>query len=248
MSELLGWEAAKNWFDLNAAAGFLQQRLRSLLSRHDLEIAISLMLELELLEQNSTSFRLSEAERPEVELYNALHSHLLARELLSLIDVRGNDFVFQKTATGGTTGDGLLTRPDFTLAAIQSWRFDPQRSLEVFSFEVKNRAGANLSSVYEVVAHGRLVHHPYLVCPRSTLHPSKSQELADACIREGVGLLTFELQSLGKEGFAIRSMRMDARAERRSPDPATVERHLIARLSSENAAILGRLANGSGSV
>ena len=69
--------------------------------------------------------------------------------------------------------------PDFTLAVIKSWRFDPRRSLEVYSIEVKRRSGTSVASVYEAVAHGRFAHHPYLVCPGSTLVEVLKECIAD---------------------------------------------------------------------
>jgi hypothetical protein len=83
--------------------------------------------------------------------------------------------------------------PDFTLAVIKSWRFDPGSSLEVYSFEVKRRGGTSLTSVYEAVAHGRFVHHPYLACPRSRLDAKQNADLQTACVREGVGLILFDI-------------------------------------------------------
>ena len=46
--------------------------------------------------------------------------------------------------------EGRYSRPDITLAAIRAWKYDPKRTLEVYSFEVKNRKGSNVPAVYEV--------------------------------------------------------------------------------------------------
>ncbi len=132
------------------------------------------------------------------------------------IGVASREFVFQKTATGGLLGDGRLSRPDFTLAAIRSWRFDPQRTLEVYSFEVKNRAGASVSAVYEAVAHGRFAHHPYLVCPRSRFDPAFNSEIFDACVREGIGLITFDIVVPIGRSFEVGAIQVVRQAARRS--------------------------------
>ena len=135
--------------------------------------------------------------------------------------------------------------PDFTLVVVKSWRFDPRRSLEVYSFEVKRRAGTSVASVYEAVAHGRLTHHPYLVCPRSSLDLVLMSELKTACVREGVGLIMFDIVA-SLDRFRLERIELLIEAVRRSPDPQIIESHLSKRLSAENCARLEQLAKGEG--
>jgi hypothetical protein len=214
------------------------------LSRDEVDAALRTLLNRELIERSGPRVRLSEPDRPESELYERLEVQMRLPEFVKGIGVNSREFVFQKTATGGPRGDGRLTRPDFTLAAICSWRFDPQRTLEVYSFEVKNRAGTSVSAVYEAVAHGRFAHHPYLVCPRSRFHREANEGIIEACNREGVGLIMFDIIVPSSGDFCIEGLELVSAAERRSADPQLVEKHLVGRLRDENLKQLEAYAGG----
>lgn len=193
-----------------------------------------------LVERSETGLvRLSEPDTAEAALYELLRPRLSEGPFLEGLGV-GALWVLQETSTGGPR-DGRFSRPDFTLAEVRRWRFDPQATLEVYSLEVKNRSGAKTSAVYEAVAHSRLVHHSYLVCPRSTLYPEETEEIRRVCASQGVGLALFDL-TLDGSGYAIGDVKVDLRAQRRAPDPAVVEKHLIARLNAGNAKQLEKYA------
>lgn len=203
--------------------------------------AIRVLQDRQLIELVGTKCRLREADLPERDLYDLLEAEFTKTALRENLGLRAEAYVFQKTATGGPLGSGLLSKPDFTLAAIQSWRFDPERTLEVYSFEVKNRAGAAINAVYEAVAHGRLVHHPYLVCPRSQLDAAFNEGIQKACEHEGVGLILFDL-AVEHGTYSLDRFTLAARPQRRSPDPWLVQQHLENRLTQDNQEKLAAFA------
>lgn len=242
---ILGWDQARTGFHVNALAGHLSFVLNRVVSETEIIDALTELGENELIVQESGVYRLSEPDRPELELYAPLETGFLANgNILNLLGIDRHQWVFQRTAAGGPRGAGRLSMPDFTLAAIKSWRFDPRRSLEVYSFEVKRRSGTSLASVYEAVAHGRFTHHPYLVCPRSRFEPTLNTELKDACVREGVGLILFDIVVAPPDRFRLERIELVEEAVRRSPDPQIIEVHLSKRLSAENCQKLERLARG----
>lgn len=238
VDEIQKWPQMREGCDVHALTSHLTATANRLLSSQDVEDALRWLTVRELVSRDGDKLWLSEPDRRELDLYGELEGHLQARPLLERIGVSGKEFVFQKTALGGVRGDGPLTRPDFTLAAIKSWRFDPERTLEVFSFEVKNRAGATIPAVYEAVAHGRFAHYPYLVCPRSRLSDATNETMRTACVKEGIGLILFDIVVPGDGGFKIERLEVVQEAERRAPDPVLVQRHLESRLSKENCANL----------
>ena len=183
VKEILAWPVAIQGCQIDALTSHLSGRLNQRLSQPDIDAALTWLAARGLIERRADQIWLSEPERPELELYDHLAPLLASTSMLGALGVQGSRYIFQKTASGGRLGDGPLTRPDFTLAAIRSWRFDPGRTLEVFSFEVKNRGGATVASVYEVVAHGRLVHHPYLVCPRSRFDLKEARYAAHVSVK-----------------------------------------------------------------
>ena len=242
---ILGWDQARTGCHVNALAGHLSYVLNRVVSEAEIVDALTLLSEHELIEQENGIYRLSEPDRPELELYAPLESGFLAAgSILNRLGIDRHHWVFQRTAAGGPRGAGRLSMPDFTLAVIKSWRFDPRRSLEVYSFEVKRRSGTSVASVYEAVAHGRFAHHPYLVCPRSTLEPAFNTELKNACVREEVGLILFDIVVVPPDQFRLERIELVQEAVRRSPDPQVIEEHLSNRMSADNCQKLERLARG----
>ncbi len=200
--------------------------------------ALERLRSLELIERDASGrVRLSEPDRPETSLYAALFDKLSEAAFLTELGVGDHGHVLVNTSQGGPT-DGRFTRPDFTLATVRTWLFDPQRTLEVFSFEVKNRAGSTVPAVYEAVAHGRFVHRPYLVIPNSRLAETNLSAIKDACEIEGVGLIFFELDgAVDSKSVLIRGVRHIVEARRRNPDPAVVQQFLLNRFANDKKSI-----------
>jgi hypothetical protein len=129
------------------------------------------------------------------------------------------------------------------LATVKSARFE--RHTEVTTFEVKNRSGANVRSVYEVVAHGRISHFPFLACPRSKLEAAKIDGIRKASQEQGIGLILFDIVEDGEGDFTTQNVRIEATPTRRSPDTAELQKHLEHRFSPANCAKLEELARGA---
>lgn len=244
LAAILGWREMRSGCHLQALVHHVGAVLNAPITQSDVLEAIEILSRQELIAHDGPTLRLVEPDRREFDLYGQLETLLSSPTLRIQLGLSGTKYVFQRTATGGPLGRGLLSRPDFTLAAIQSWRFNPQRTLEVYSFEVKNRAGTALPAVYEAVAHGRMVHHPYLVCPRSQFHPDQNKQMEEGATREGVGLMLFDLTANDGE-FSIRNLEIIAAAVRRTPDPFLVQQHLEDRLTVDNQ---DRLAHFAGAV
>ncbi len=241
---ILGWPDAIKGFEINALSGYLNAKLNRIVTGIEIDAALAELRDLELVEQDRGIYYLTEPDRPELELYAPLEAAFETSGVLSALNIDRHERVFQKTATSGVRSAGRLSMPDFTLAAVKSWRFDPRRSLEVYSFEVKRRSGTSLASVYEAVAHGRFVHHPYLVCPRSVLDPQQNAQLKHTCAREGVGLILFDIVADPPKKFRLERLSVIEKAVRRTPDPQEVEDYLSKRLSAENCLALERIAKG----
>jgi hypothetical protein len=234
---VLSCELLRDWADEPVVKQQLERTLNVQLQSSDLENALQWLSVRGLVERSGATrrVRFSEPDCAESDLYLPLFDALQAPSIVETLGLEKN-WVLQDTSRGGPR-DGRLSRPDFTLAAIRSWTFDPQSTLEVYSFEVKNRAGASVGAVFEAVAHGRLVHHSYLVCPRSKLFPKDADDLRHQCDAQGVGLALFDLER-DASGYHVRGLAIEVRARRRSPDPAVVEKYLEARLSQANAKLL----------
>lgn len=241
---ILEWPQAIKGFHTHALAGYLSEHLNQIVGEKELQEAIAELEARQLLETQNGVFWLAEPDPPERDLYSPLETALNSEAIFGPLGIWSKPYVFQLTASGGARGDGRLSMPDFTLATIRAWRFNPASSLEVYSFEVKRRSGTSLASVYEAVAHGRFVHHPYLVCPRSRIDPKHNEMLLQACSREGIGLIHFDLDIEPHQGLLLSRVDLITKADRRSPDPELVEQHLAKRLSPGNCIRLERLARG----
>ena len=242
---ILGWPDAIKGFEINALAGYLNKSLHRNVTKAEIDAAMAQLRDLERVDSERGVHYLTEPDRPELDLYAPLEAAFQVSGVFAALGIDRHEWVFQKTATSGVRSAGRLSMPDFTLAAIRSWRFDPRRSLEVYSFEVKRRAGTSLASVYEAVAHGRFIHHPYLVCPRSVLEPLQNAQLKTACAREGVGLIFFDIVVDPFKNFRLERLEVIEKAVRRTPDPQEVEAYLSKRLTAANCLALESIVKGA---
>lgn len=243
---VVNWGPAKDWFSPLALTHYLQRQFQTVVTQERVNQELDLLFRTGRLERSSGDFRLCDPDCVEQDLYALLEPLLGSESFRHELGVLSNAFVFQRTASGGPSGAGPFTIPDFMLAAIQSWRFDPQRSLEVFSFEVKNRKGASASSVYQVVAHGRFVHYPYLVCPRAHVRTRDTEIITNTCSSEGIGLALFDVVIEEGGAVGVRDLSVVLPAKRRVPDPHILEQNLFRRLQSENIEKLEAYAKGLG--
>ena len=241
--EILAWPPASLGCELSALISHLTQQVNEPLSEPEVRSALTWLSERGLVRVDGDALRLVEPDRPELQLYPSLTRHFSARRFLASLDVEPGTHVFQNTSVGGRRGHGPLKQPDFTLAAIRVGRFG--RPIEVTTFEVKNRSGANVKSVYEVVAHGRISHFPFLACPSSKLEIEKINGIRKASEEQGIGLILFDIVQDSEGEFTTKNVRIDVMPKRRSPDMAELQQYLEARLTRTNCAKLEELAKGA---
>ena len=180
--------------------------------------------------------------RLEVSLEEGVHAYLSAHFCHDIASpFRGQDFVVANTARGGERA-GRWTRPDLTLVAIQKFRFPPSIGVELFGFEIKRDMHADISSVFEAVAHTRFVHYAYVVW--QVLDGSENYKIAKdietSCLHHGIGLITFS-DALVASSYAVR-----ATPVRQSPHPWDVDEYLTKRLQQPDRDVLLRKVNTMG--
>jgi hypothetical protein len=138
---------------------------------------------------------------------------------------RGDDYLVANTARGGTQR-GRWTRPDITLIALQNLRMVGRIDLELFGFELKRDGSADISGVFEAVAHTRFVHYAYLVWQLITTPPAQTiRDIELSCQSYGIGLITFI------DANNSSSYRVLLTPVRKNPHPYDVEQYLSGRLS-----------------
>lgn len=194
------------------------------------------------LQKTNDCIKRVEWDAPERCFYPGLEVKLTASEFLRKLDIESRATVFHETASGGAIGTGQFSRPDFTLATVRRFRFDPIKHLDVVTFEVKNRAGTSLLAVHEALAHSRFAHYSFVVIPRSNLLPKSVEGMRDSCAEHGLGLITFSIQSI-EPSVKLGDLNLELAPVRKSPDPMRVERFLENRLPPHKQAALELLAN-----
>ena len=104
---------------------------------------------------------------------------------------QGRAKVIDTSAGGGKVG--LWSRPDFTLAALQTGKFSNIRQIELAGYELKRAGAADLTSVHEALAHRRWVNRAYLViyAPPGFDDDGMVADLKTECGRYGLGFVTF---------------------------------------------------------
>lgn len=232
------------------------------ISRSDLESRLGLLMEtpvdpaafglaLEALQREQliriegAQVRRTEPDFKERLLESAVFAFLQSTEAQSYLKLKSDDTVYATTATGGAYGRGRWSIPDFTVATIRSWQFDPLRHLDVISVELKNRSGSGIVAAHEALAHTRFAHFSYLACPRSHLRKDDTRRLREECTNLGVGLILFDLSVAKDEGPKLSAFEFDLSARRHDPDPESVEAHLENRLPGEAKSRLLEIARGT---
>lgn len=193
-----------------------------------------------LAEERTGRVRLIEMDLPEKELMPYLGRFLEGDDCLSQVDAEAESTVIEDTSVGGPTGAGMFSRPDFCLATVRSFRYDPRRYLDLISFELKNRRGATLQGVHETLAHTRFAHQSYYVFPRSRLKPHHTMDLQKACVQYGLGVITF---MIGRDN-SVGHFKIEHLAERGSPKPYDVDQFIDDRFSPATRRRLAKIAKG----
>jgi hypothetical protein len=236
VEEIRSWPAANTGCDFPALVSYLTGRLNSPLSEPEVQNAVNWLTARGLAKLDGDYLKLTEPDRPELKLYEPLSKRLNNRRFLKNLDIDPGTYVFQDTSTGGKPGSGPLSRPDFTLATIRATRFE--KALEITTIEVKNRAGATVKAVFDIRAHRRVSHFPYLACPRSLLNPANTEEIRATCRIEDIGLILFDIELDGAGGCEVTGVKIDHKPRRASPERDVTDDYLVSRLSPENCAVL----------
>lgn len=219
------------------------QLFQAPISNDNFQNAVRTLIELQeiYITHNGRILRI-EPDFPESDLEDPIENFLSGDWACQNLGLRLEESIFIRTARGGTRDTGLFSRPDFTIATIRRMKYDPLRHLDVLTFELKNRAGATLMAVHEALAHTRFAHYSFLVCPRSHLRPQYDEELRNACVRHGLGLIMFDLSG-NTLPDAVTGCQIDVQPSRVSSDPFVVEQYLEARLPEDELCTLERIAN-----
>lgn len=140
-------------------------------------------------------------------------------------------FVSEITANQGrrSTG-GRWTRPDITLIAVETFAYVPGKQLEVSTFEIKPDIQTALDGVFEAAAHSAFAHRSYLAFPDSKDYDKNPlfDRIVDECDRFGLGLILFEdVSNWDTYSFELT-------AERREPDPRTLNDFIKTQISEKN--------------
>lgn len=210
------------------------QRLGQLLDRPAFSESIEALLRRKMVQRDATSVWRIQADFDECLLEPATETFLRSEVCLDSLRVALGGFVLEKTTAAGAAGAGRWSRPDFALAAIRRFKYDPRRYLDVYSFELKNRRGADVVAVHEALAHARFSHFAYLVCPRSNLIQAETNIIRQSCTDHGIGLITFDLSASDAGEPVLAEFRFEVSPQRRSPDPAEIDLHLDARLTAHS--------------
>ena len=243
LQKIQEWEDGRNWFQFSALNTHLNKTHNQQISAETIQRELKWLEESGQLERKQEQYKLCEYDPSEQTLYDKLEGYFRSTEFFGKqLSLKSETFVLQNTSKGGAQGEGRLTRPDFALATVRRWRFDPSATLDVYSFEVKNRAGSSAAAVYEALAHGRYVNYPYLICPSSRFDECLNSALKSTCERVGVGLLQFDIHVPRQKEYSVTNVSLRVPAERRATDPAETEKFLISRFNEENKQRLEQLA------
>lgn len=137
---------------------------------------------------------------------------------------------------------GKWTRPD--LAAVHVWRhrFTPTFTLDLHGFEVKRADNGNEISIFEALAHTRIVHYSHLVwhVPDPDRMAGKLESVRANCKAFGVGLITFRSHTDTSSFDALEWPR-----KRAKPDPEIIDRFIQGGFTEHLAALDAWMPRGA---
>jgi len=87
--------------------------------------------------------------------------------------------------------DRVWSNPDIILLDLISYKWLPNREVEVYSFELKTSKSGNRSDVFQALAHGAFAHFPYLGWHTKDIDLFKIDDVEQTCRDYNVGLITF---------------------------------------------------------
>lgn len=113
----------------------------------------------------------------------------LARELTQ----NAHELEVRNTARGGL-GAGQWAKPDLVVASVCRYLSQPMPELSLYGFELKTRAGFDLSSIYQAAAHTRFVHFAFVVVhhPMDGVWPVRLSQVRLHAEELGIGVIRLE--------------------------------------------------------
>jgi hypothetical protein len=131
------------------------------------------------------------ATRREVDLYEPIQ-RVMAKEWCEefLSEPLGVEIVAQQ---GGRITGGRWSRPDLVAVAVKTFQFLPGKYLEVHTFEVKPSTYADVSAVYEALAHRRSATHSWVFVQASLEEQEdlegRFSDMTDVASEHDIGLI-----------------------------------------------------------
>lgn len=148
-------------------------------------------------------------------------------------DLLLEQFFVQETAGQGRreTG-GTWTRPDVVVIYVTSYQHLPGKILDVVTFEIKPIETADVTAVYEALAHLRAATQAFVLIvapdPDQPLVAQALEAIADEASRHGVGLIVArDINDYGTWDF-----RVDA--ERKEPNPSRLDEFIETQIGESN--------------
>ncbi|MPY94436.1 MAG: hypothetical protein GEV08_15660 [Acidimicrobiia bacterium] len=174
--------------------------------------------------------------RPERELYEPMCCVLRANWTK---EEEFSDAVAAVTADQGsrTTG-GRWTRPDILVVGVRRYAVLPQVDVEAVTFEVKTFEGANVTAVYEALAHRRRAHRAYVLVHRPTSLGTvpRLEPIEQAARGHGIGLiLTDDPHDFGQWETRLPAVHVE-------PHPHVLDSFLHQQLPPDDEAQLRKMA------
>lgn len=162
----------------------------------------------------------------ERELYSPLMEVLKSDAWIQDWEV-GSQFVVEDTSTQGRrdTGGGW-TRPDLVIVSVKSFKYFPEKQLDIWTFEVKK--SPCITAVYEAAAHGRFATLPFVMFPYLGETGDDLEEIVEECKRLNIGLITFS-EAANYESWNVRWEPI-----RRSPAPSRMEDFISRQLTHDS--------------
>jgi hypothetical protein len=148
-------------------------------------------------------------------------------------DLLLEQFFVQRTAAQGRreTG-GTWTRPDIVAIYVASYQYLPSKILDVVTFEIKPVETADVTCVYEALAHLKAATQAFVLIaapdPNQANIARVLEAIAEEAGRHGIGLIV----ARDITDYDTWEFRVDA--VRREPDPANVDEFIETQISEAN--------------
>lgn len=169
----------------------------------------------------------------EAELYELIKNTLLN----DWIKMKGYDAaIVEITACPGRKKtNGRWSRPDISVASHKVYPYVHGKFIDFTTFEIKLTQNADVTAVYEALAHRRASTHSYLLlCGKDSPTTQQSTTISDEAKKQGIGLIIAEKAS----DFSTWDIRLDA--ERVEPDPEQLNNFIASQFSIESKTMISK--------